>query len=499
MPPWADRVCEQWRLMLDRLQKGASASVATTLDWAIKFCLFSERLKKRRLKWAEPERNYVPPVFQEAAASENPFKRLRPELQDAYQELCELDTRFGLLGENGIFATLDRSGVLSHRFPGVDNIEHALGNPPTLGRARWRGEFVQRHAAEPRRFSANWTGVFDTEARKMLDLSHPFPEAPEWKDLPRDVPDESRAVRQELRDRFLQVRALQDSGQYEEAFRTLLVARTLASIFDSSDHREYLRLLAWVQGRRGFLDGVNALEQLATMRATTFSLANDFVCAFRYQGLIPPPAIEPWIEKGKQFMEQDSEASHDGAVPFLDHWGYTRLRNGQAEEARRLLQQACSADCRDFANHGAGGRALADYADACRALGLREEAMRALKEARQLQLANNAEGDYADFTLTYQAKLEDQPDRALALLGEAKGIQIANENVMGETRTLLLEARLLRGARLPAAHKNRLNELRGQRPALLKCPLFAKILNHWKSWTSGAPDPDGGSDFYWWL
>jgi hypothetical protein len=184
--------------MLDRIEKGAPASVATTLDWAIKFCLFNQRLAKRGMKWAEPERNYVPPVFQEAAASENPFKGLPRAFQDSHQELCEIDTRFGLLGEDGLFAALDRSGVLSHRFPGVDNVEHALANPPALGRARCRGEFVQRHAAENSRYSASWTGVFDAAEQKMLDLSEPFPEAPQWKSMPRGAPDvpgpASRAV-----------------------------------------------------------------------------------------------------------------------------------------------------------------------------------------------------------------------------------------------------------------------------------------------------------------
>jgi hypothetical protein len=499
MPPWADRVCAQWRMMLDRIEQGAPASVATTLDWAIKFCLFSERLTKRGLKWAEPERNYVPPVFQQAAASENPFKRLRPEFQDAHQELCEIDTRFGLLGENGIFATLDRSGVLSHRFPGVDNIEHALANPPALGRARWRGECVRRHAAENRRYSASWTGVFDAEGQKILDLSEPFPEAPQWKDMPRVVPDASQALRQEFRHRFSHIRLLQDGGQYEAAFRILQEARLQEDHFEPSDRCEFLRLLAWVQGRRGFLDGVTALEQLALFQPMTFSLANDFVCALRYQGLVPPPAIEPWIEKGRQLMEQDSESNLGGSVPFLDHWGYTRLRNGQVEEARRLLQQACIQECHPSANHGAAGRSLADFADVCRALDLREEAAEALEEAGRQQIENQAEGDYADFTLTGRAKLESNPARALAFLDEAEGIQTATGNVMGETRTLLLKARLLRAARLPAHLKTRLNELRAQRPALLKCRLLAKILDHWKSWTGGDPDPDGGPDFYWWL
>jgi len=32
MPPWAGKVCGQWRAMLDRLENGAPASVASMLD-----------------------------------------------------------------------------------------------------------------------------------------------------------------------------------------------------------------------------------------------------------------------------------------------------------------------------------------------------------------------------------------------------------------------------------------------------------------------------------
>jgi hypothetical protein len=63
---------------------------------------------------------------------------------------------------------------------------------------------------------------------------------------------------------------------------------------------------------------------------------------------------------------------------------------------------------------------------------------------------------------------------------------------MGETRTLLLEARLLRHLTVTAQHKARLQELRGMRPALSQCRLLAKILSQWEAWTTGAPDPDRG-------
>ena len=56
-----------------------------------------------------------------------------------------------------------------------------------------------------------------------------------------------------------------------------------------------------------------------------------------------------------------------------------------------------------------------------------------------------------------------------------------------------------RNCTVTAQQKERLHELRGMRPALSQCRLFGKILDNWEPWTSGAPDPDGGTDKYWWL
>jgi hypothetical protein len=72
-------------------------------------------------------------------------------------------------------------------------------------------------------------------------------------------------------------------------------------------------------------------------------------------------------------------------------------------------------------------------------------------------------------------------------------------NVMGEARTLLLEARLASNPTVAARSKARLKELRGLRPALCQCRLLAKLLDNWKEWTNRAADPDGGNDYFWWL
>ena len=53
---------------------------------------------------------------------------------------------------------LDEAGVLDHRVSGIDNIEHAMRNPPSKGRARIRGAVVRRLAGD---LEGNWYCCWD--------------------------------------------------------------------------------------------------------------------------------------------------------------------------------------------------------------------------------------------------------------------------------------------------------------------------------------------------
>jgi hypothetical protein len=95
--------------------------------------------------------------------------------------LFEIDWRFGELGERGLFAQLERAGVLSHRCEGVDNIEHAMTHPPGAGRARLRGDVIRRVAHVRDRFACDWKGIFDMANCVMLDLGDPFVSEEHWR------------------------------------------------------------------------------------------------------------------------------------------------------------------------------------------------------------------------------------------------------------------------------------------------------------------------------
>ena len=96
------------------------------------------------------------------------------EIDALRRELYEVETRFSQLGERGIFGSLDRAGVLSHRVAGVDQIEEATSHAPEMGRAHTRGAAVQRLSGE-RGWNCDWSGVFNgARGARVLDLSDPF-------------------------------------------------------------------------------------------------------------------------------------------------------------------------------------------------------------------------------------------------------------------------------------------------------------------------------------
>lgn len=210
MPAWTGEVCAVWRRILDRLEQ--PESLCTTLDWAIKYALYSRHLEGRGQSWESLSRIEKPiwrtagarqrrldhlAALQRAAAQAGPAEPgaadarpqeppLTPE-QSAMQALCaellEIDMRFGQLGERSVFGALDRAGALSHAAPGVEDIPRAVTEPPSVGRALLRGRCVHKYSSCDSRYTCDWEGVWDLRRHRVLDLSDPLAESERWVDL----------------------------------------------------------------------------------------------------------------------------------------------------------------------------------------------------------------------------------------------------------------------------------------------------------------------------
>lgn len=215
MPAWAAEVCHLWRAVLDQLEE-APGSVAASLDWGIKLALFSHHARGMGIRWdALPFLNQV--IARLAAAVENgrggepalplgaalgpdnpnprklafldPLLRSRgfarqdlKTLLGARHRFFEIDTRFGQLGPKGIFQALDNAGVLQHHVSGVDNIDQAMAEPPSTGRARVRGQVIQRLAGTMN-WQCDWQRVVNHKGRRILDLSDPFTCEETWRQM----------------------------------------------------------------------------------------------------------------------------------------------------------------------------------------------------------------------------------------------------------------------------------------------------------------------------
>jgi hypothetical protein len=209
MPSWAERVVPRWRDALDRLER-APEELSRTLDWAIKYGLFQEHVRSRGMDWEQlrswtsvlsriekaqqsrsPEPDDAP---SEVGSRSEELKRamsergLRGRDLDCFRalrnELFEIDTRFGQLGEKGVFSRLDQAGVLEHRLTIPDEIDHAMRHPPEGGRARLRGEAVQKLGRGTTQCRCSWQAVWDLERRRFLDLSDPFQTRARWRPTP---------------------------------------------------------------------------------------------------------------------------------------------------------------------------------------------------------------------------------------------------------------------------------------------------------------------------
>ncbi|MFN7954083.1 MAG: proteasome accessory factor PafA2 family protein [bacterium] len=227
LPAWADEVLRHWRQQLERLSD-SPLSAATTLDWAIKDRLYQERARSAGFaRDVLPIWNEVAAGFARArlasgispASRVDPFEHSTESLRDwrrngertlaargasidsfpaflrLRDELFELDTKFAEVGEGGIFAALDAAGVLDHRIVPAEALARAVREPPRHGRARLRGEWVERLANSGTAASCDWQRVWK-DSCSYLDLSDPFAEAATWRTivLPRTPAPESRAA-----------------------------------------------------------------------------------------------------------------------------------------------------------------------------------------------------------------------------------------------------------------------------------------------------------------
>ncbi len=502
MPPWTREACRQWRSMLDRLQHGPE-SVARTLDWAIKLALFRDHARRRNttleaadawspvlsrleaeLRAADPEPK--PLTASLVLSQRGPLAAAKRELTPLLKErgldweglanilalrleLFEIDTRYGILGDRGLFHALDRSGVLEHRFSGVDNIPHAQENPPAIGRAAVRGACIRRVAGQNGRFAAEWDGVWDLQEGNRLDLSDPFCARENWREERREPSPAS-------------ISRLFREGRYAD-----LLAHFPPDMPGASE--DTVLSCARLGRRRSALV---ALDEAHPNPEDPRRFA--MMLWVHTTGLTPDlETAAPLIEDAGRFLEAMPSFDADylrficlfcKAVFFMET---QRLPEADAILTSLIENPANQIRSRMFS------RSLCHLGELRRRQGRTEDALRLVRQAEQIHRSESLSGDLATHSLPMLAKLAATDAEALDALQNAESIHRRLRNDLELARTLCIRARLFRcpGLRPAVEHLFATVEI------LATCKTARRILEHWDSWT--APAADTGIVDYWGL
>lgn len=542
MPSWGSIACRMCRDILDHLEEG-HRRVAQSLDWAIKYPIYTRWIEKRGFSWESIKRwnkilDRLVRVVNRADASRKvhritlddvpmakaalpkrsfPLSRLGvadfswDELEQILrlqQELFEMDACFGELGDRGIFNQLDRDGVLDHHVEQVEHIETATTDPPAEGRARLRGEVIRRVQPDRQEYTGDWSFIDHPAGNRRLDLSDPHTATENWCHAPEPRPTTRGSRLRQMRrlatarNPYDEAQSCYDRGDFEQAYRLVLplVPNEGDEGYSDDDagHDGSRRLYAWIQARRGFLDGAQKLNAISRRydRPPRF-LVSDYLFVYRFGGgLRPCIEMDEWIRIEEQ---ADAAASSERPNETCEHRATWLLQQNRFDEARHLLESVIGAPTQINLAERYTGRGLAALSEAYRRMGDTAAAQQKVEESLRVLSASERRGDYADFALTQSARLAPDSSGATEFLREASRIQREFGNVVGETRTLLLGARI--GARVGRSStlRDRILALQSQRPAVQNCPLLKEILSHWNEWTSGAHSPSGADERFWGL
>ncbi len=525
MPDWASQVVRSWRATLDLLLSRGYAGVAPYLDWAIKYSVYSEMLQRGGLDWErfrwiamavrDTHSGVAEPKTAKDAGPESRRKAVEDRLRvlglsgvgsgeevDLCIRVLELDMRFGRLG-NGVFCELDRRGVLGHRLPGGSDeaIRRATCVPPEGTRAWFRGTAIRALSDERSSFRCNWDHILDLRCPRMIDLRDVFASCAGWKEITEGEFNELKGIDAssglsaaiERRVCALAYQRYAD-GDYDAAWRALESSGEL----ETADLLvERLRLVAWVQGRRGDLAAaLGALQRLPQRAREHMKTVVDHIFVLGFTLLCPDPAIEPWVDKGIHMLADEEGDVRNYASWFWGLVAFCRLRQGMMPKAEEALRAAMAAVHFEHAGPHTVPRVQCQEAEILRRKGLLGESWLVLMRAKEYCEQRGFRGDLADMVLCGLAKIQDDRLAAVSHLEAAIDIQARSGGRVAECRSQILAARF-EGSERGARRLSRIGQLRSETRALARCPTLKKIMGNWNEWVAGVPDPEGGADAYW--
>lgn len=475
---WMPRILNQLQATIDAWQRNDIDWLAARFDAFAKYKLWDGMLDEMGKTWGE-----------------------LPNDRSIMAELALVSQSFHEFTDpNNVFSLLESAGVLEHRVgyeipPGGESEPF---EPEVNTRAKARARWICQNSPNAN-VVMDWDTVSDYRLGTRFTLSDPFAteyvESVTGEEQSRRV---SSAHAQSHETLTWESYEHYVAGDYEAAANSLDAALQQMGNDPARCTDNYFRYRAWVQSRRGYLDGVSAISTLCARTGVNTNTIVDACVTLRFQGLIPSPEMEHWIEIAREHFRRSSVFGGSDEISFRTSRAALRLAQGRTQEAFDDLESTVRSESFRLTGSRQSARLLCTLGEAHRRLGRRFRAAQAFRRAATMYLSSSAQGEWAELALTGLAKLARRPADALRRLAEIHEIQQALNHHVGLVRTMLLEAR--RGIDAVTAQDYRLQITRYQDrlPALAACPLLTQILRYWDLWRAGQTPP-GIHDEYWCL
>ncbi len=477
LPIWIPRLLDYWEQTLAAYERRDWSWLAQRLDAFVKHQFYSAVLEQQNCGWDA-----------------------LPQHSRLFEELALLDQNYHEFSNpNSAFAQLEQSGLLDHRVgpkiePGQE-VEPYI--PDVTTRAKPRAHVIRNHRQCPG-FEVDWSWIKDKRQQRMLRLEDPFATGwDHWVALPKSA----RSLESALSEQSLlaEVERLQSLGRFEQAMSLLSHLTMLHEIQMAVECDELLRRRAHIGARCGSTHGPTLLRRLYPEAPTTLRAVNDHCYVHRFAGLRPNlTAMRPWIDWGQAMLQAGGPAVADieQMAIFREHAAIALTRHGQTDEALLVLSPALEAPVRESTSFGVQAQLLATLGETYRRQGHTNVAREVLHEAMSIQIARNETGNLVCYTWPSLAKSEEDPVEGRRWLERAKAMQQRHHDRLALAATLLLEARLAGHGPVAEQNKTHVLALQDELSALRQCPLMARIIEHWDTWTQHEPADCENEDFW---
>ncbi len=283
-------------------------------------------------------------------------------------------------------------------------------------------------------------------------------------------------------------------GEFEQVLPRLVWLEENREFFNMAQLHSYLRMSAWIAGRRGDVQCMKGLEQLSRLNRTDVALLTDYVSTLVFAQYVPDERIDPWLELGQSVFE-DGGSRSGWRSHFFEHYGATKIARGDSAGAIVLLREALQDECECQNELRIVARIQARLAEALRQQSMLPEAEELLASSLAIQREHGFQADLVDLTVPTLAKLQPASVESFSLLADAQAISRRIGALKSLGKLLLIEARMTPDVARAAEIRRTIIAMQTNVPVLNEQPV-PQVISNWDQWSGAGIEPCGD---YWGL